>query len=151
MSASLVKKSLDLFKDDLDDGSKKKKKKGSSSQAIGTNRQGVRKKLSKLKKREQIERSTKLRTKQLKTAVDDVNKRKSRDQTEANLDMILQFSTIGSLNAGTSQKILKQSKSRLARDQSPTKEEENSYQSILFSDRQFDKKKKDETFWEDDD
>ncbi|XP_072043826.1 active regulator of SIRT1-like [Amphiura filiformis] len=99
MSAALVRKGLELLADedgDTQTQSFKKRKKGPSSmkkdylmKRISTDKQGVKKQLRQLKRKESTRNKPTVMGKNIKSAIDVYYSRKSKDLTEHNVKSLL--------------------------------------------------------------
>ncbi|XP_070579998.1 active regulator of SIRT1-like [Ptychodera flava] len=102
MSASLVRRGLELFKDDIKsesvaDSLKKKRQriaKGEDKMAlIGTNKKGVKKKLRRLQNFERFKKGATVKDKKIKSAIDSYWKTVPKDNTRTNLEYMLRRSS----------------------------------------------------------
>lgn len=137
MSKALLKKSLEMFKDDLQSevGSSSKKKKSSDPmKKITTNRKGVRKALQRLKQREQKDRLLQLNNKRQRTAADDYADMQDYDMTEENITQIQRLSAVSKTTKFASEKILEYHRGKLAKDRPPEEEKAPEPKSVLFDD-----------------
>ncbi|CAH1273771.1 RPS19BP1 [Branchiostoma lanceolatum] len=139
MSASLVRKALDLFKDDLIEDSKagtKGKKKAqplqNPTELISTNKRGVRKQLKRLQRGRRRETLT-VKDKVTVSAIEQYKRQKKEDHTLDNLRYIRSFKTKVNRNVG--EKILEHRRGRLAKDQ--PKKKRKTKETTVFSEEDF--------------
>ncbi|XP_013383345.1 active regulator of SIRT1-like [Lingula anatina] len=145
MSASLVRKGLELFKDDLEtlqDSNSPKKGKSeksdstSSRNLLGTNKKGVKKQKERLTQKPNKNKVT-IKGKKLKSVVEEYRKNKPKDNTTDNLYFLQLLSNSHKPHSSVVEKIMEQHRGKLAKDRppEPVVKEEGS----VFTDRDFDK------------
>ncbi|XP_078611697.1 active regulator of SIRT1-like [Branchiostoma floridae x Branchiostoma japonicum] len=139
MSASLVRKALDLFKDDLiEDGTEgpKGKRKAQTSQnpaeLISTNRRGVRKQLRRLQRGRRRDDLT-VKDKITVSAIEQYKRQQKEDHTKDNLRYIRSFKT--KVDRSLEEKILEHQRGRLAKNQ--PKKKRKTKETTVFSEEDF--------------
>ncbi|XP_008429620.1 active regulator of SIRT1 [Poecilia reticulata] len=119
MSASLIRRGLELLNDDIKDISQVKKKQTPSSAAVmdlvSTNRQGVTKQVKRLQGRLGPGKSkATVKDKRIRSAVEDFRKKQRKSHLDANLKYFLE--TAGKAEASDTKKILGHSRGRQSRN-----------------------------------
>eukprot|EP00058_Branchiostoma_floridae_P013691 XP_002599179.1 hypothetical protein BRAFLDRAFT_117401 [Branchiostoma floridae] len=136
MSASLVRKALDLFKDDLiedgAEGTKGKRKAQNPAELIGTNRRGVRKQLRRLQRGRRRDDLT-VKDKITVSAIEQYKRQQKEDHTKDNLRYIRSFKT--KVDRHLEEKILEHQRGRLAKNQ--PKKKRKTKETTVFSEDDF--------------
>ncbi|RUS78106.1 hypothetical protein EGW08_014114 [Elysia chlorotica] len=143
MSINLVSQSLDLDLDTTDQVQKRKgksKKKERESQNAAdltyTNRQGVRKELRKVERKQKKISAEKRKRRKLKSGIEKYQEENGQDFTEINVEALKRITDLGKVSSDISEKILYKHPCRLSRDvKQRQKEEEES----LFTEEDFQK------------
>ncbi|XP_028671050.1 ribosomal protein S19 binding protein 1 [Erpetoichthys calabaricus] len=141
MSASLIRKGLDLFSDDIKDETKterqKKKKKAGAEvmEQISSNRIGVKRQVRRIrgmvgKKKNQAT----VKSKVVKSAVEEYKKRANNSHLEKNLKYMLY--TRFSPDCSITEKVIHQNYGRKSRDQ-PSQKKENKSEKSIFTEADF--------------
>ncbi|XP_019614850.1 PREDICTED: active regulator of SIRT1-like [Branchiostoma belcheri] len=137
MSASLVRKALELFKDDLIEDSKegtKGKRKSQTPQnprdLISTNRRGVKKQLKRLQNHRQRDHLT-VKDKITVSAIEQYKRQQKEDHTAENLRFMRSFKT--KVDRNLEEKILAHQRGRLAKNQ-PKKKRKTKETSVFSED-----------------
>ncbi|XP_014873521.1 active regulator of SIRT1 [Poecilia latipinna] len=141
MSASLIRRGLELLNDDIKDSSRVKKKKQTPSSAavmnlVSTNRQGVTKQVKRLQGRLGPGKSkATVKDKRIRSAVEDFRKKQPKSQLDANLKYFLE--SAGKAEAFDTKKILRHSRGRQSRNR-PDKPVKTSREAqSLFTEEEF--------------
>ncbi|PIK46761.1 hypothetical protein BSL78_16359 [Apostichopus japonicus] len=143
MSSSIVRRGLELFKEDIAEESPKKK---SRKKIHSTNRQdllahvsskktGVKRQLKRLKGESQRQKTT-VKTMKLKSAFSKLSKDDAEDQTEENIDYLLRLDGNKGRFSSQAQKIIDHSRGKLTKD-NPLPVTEAKVETSAFSEEDF--------------
>ncbi|XP_043971513.1 ribosomal protein S19 binding protein 1 isoform X2 [Gambusia affinis] len=141
MSASLVRRGLELLNDDIKVSSRVKKKQQTPSSAtvmdlVSTKRQGVTKQVKRLQGRLGPRKSkATVKDKRIRSAVEDFRKNQPKSQLNANLKYFLE--TTGKVEAFDAKKILKHSRGRQSRNHPDKPVEKSKEAQSLFTEEEF--------------
>ncbi|KAK3784295.1 hypothetical protein RRG08_037372 [Elysia crispata] len=145
MSINLVSQSLDL---DLDTSKndklqkqkgKSKKKESVSQNAVNftyTNRQGIRKELRKVERKQRKTSAEKRKKRKLKSGIEKYQEENGQDFTQSNIEALGRITDLGKVSSDISEKILYNHPCRLSRDVKQRHEEE---EVSLFTEEDFQK------------
>ncbi|XP_041364469.1 active regulator of SIRT1-like [Gigantopelta aegis] len=138
MSSAIVKKCLELFKDDLKTETptsvKKKKKTVDAMKLISSKNTGTWKELRRLQKQQRSQRRK--QTKQTKSLIEIYQDRQHGDFTEHNISMLQKLSHAGKLKTNQAKMILEQNDRHRRR---PKTEERKTEEKSIFTDKDFEK------------
>ncbi|XP_032419956.1 active regulator of SIRT1 [Xiphophorus hellerii] len=146
MSASLIRRGLELLNDDIKDSSrvkkkKKTKKKQTPSSAtvmdlVSTKRQGVTKQVKRLQGRLGPRKSkATVKDKRIRSAVEDFRKNQPKSQLSANLKYFLE--TTGKAEAFDAKKILRHSRGRQSRNRPDEPVKKSREAQSVFTEEEF--------------
>lgn len=141
MSASMVRRGLELLNEDIKDvnsGSKHKKRKTgpSARDLISSNRQGVRKQLRRLQGHQGAQKSkATVKDKHVKSAIDEYRRKQTKSQLRANLQYFL--GTNSAAKQSSTQKIVNQNSGRQSRFQPDRPVVKPKEEKSIFSEDEF--------------
>ncbi|XP_036425948.1 ribosomal protein S19 binding protein 1 [Colossoma macropomum] len=138
MSASMIRKGLELLSNDLKDAGKSHKKssqKVSVMDQISSNKKGVRKQIRRLQAHSRAAKSkTTVKDKRVKNALEEYRKKQKKSQLKSNLKYFL--GTSYKINEHHTKTILKQNTGRLSRHQ-PDKPVKKPQEKSIFTEEEF--------------
>ncbi|XP_030638440.1 active regulator of SIRT1 [Chanos chanos] len=144
MSASLIRRGLELLSDDIKDTGKDKKKKGKSTQKvqimdlISSNREGVCKQVRRLQGRSGAGKSkATVKNKHIRSALDEYRKKQKKSHLGSNLEYFLGAKEKTQEN--NTKKILLQNSGRQSRNQPDVPVKKPQEEKSLFTEEQFQK------------
>ncbi|XP_066519736.1 ribosomal protein S19 binding protein 1 [Hoplias malabaricus] len=141
MSASIIRRGLELLSDDIKVAGKSQKKKNSQTKSvmdqISSNKQGVRKQIRLLRTHGKAPKSkTTVKDKHIKNALEEYRKKQKKNQLSSNLEYFL--GTSYKTQETHTKKILHQNTGRLSREQ-PDKKVVKPKEKSVFTEEEFQK------------
>ncbi|GFO00599.1 active regulator of sirt1-like [Plakobranchus ocellatus] len=144
MSLDLVSRSLDLDLEKDTNDQRKKQKNGSKRMPgsqnvtglITTNRQGLRRELSKVERKQKKKAAEKKKKQKLKSRIEKYQEEHGQDYTQSNVEALKLIADLGKVSSDIAEKILYQHPCRLSRD---VKQKSKEDESTPFSEKDFEK------------